>query len=55
MEQFLKILALALVTMLAILLLRKRTTEFAMVLSLVCISELCFYAATTLQPVIDML
>ena len=55
MEQFLKILALALVTVLAILLLRKRTTEFALVLSLVCISALCFYAATTLQPVMDML
>lgn len=55
MDSFIKILSLALVTVLAVLLLRKRAAEFSTVLSLVCITALCFFAATTLQPVMDML
>ena len=55
MDRFFQVLALVLVAISAILVLRKRAGEFALVLSLLCISALCFFALTTLQPVLDML
>ena len=55
MDRFFQVLALVLVTVSAILVLRKRAGEFALVVSLLCISAVCFFAMTTLQPVLDML
>lgn len=55
MERFSQVLAVALVTVTAILVLRRRTGEFALVLSLLCIGTLCSFAMTTLRPVLDML
>lgn len=55
MDRFSQILAAALVTVTAILVLRRRTSEFALVLSLLCIAGLCLFAVTTLQPVMEML
>ena len=55
MQSFFQVLAMALVTVTAILVLRKRTGEFALVLALLCIGALCLFAVTMLQPVMDML
>lgn len=55
MDRFFQVLALVLVAISAILVLRKRAGEFALVMSLLCISAVSFFALTTLQPVLDML
>ena len=55
MERFYQVLAIALVTVTAILILRKRTGEFALVLTLLCISILCYFAVTMLRPVLDLI
>lgn len=55
MDRFYQVLAIALTTVTAILVVRKRTGEFALVLALLGISTLCFFAMTTLRPVLDML
>ena len=55
MQSFFQVLAMALVTVTAILVLRQRTGEFALVLALLCIGALCLFAVTMLQPVMDML
>lgn len=55
MEGFSQALAVALVTVTAILTLKKRSGEFALVLALLCVAVLCLFAMTTLRPVLDML
>ena len=55
MDRFFQVLALVLVTISAILVLQKRAGEFALVLSLLCIAAVSFFALTTLRPVLDML
>lgn len=50
-----QVLALAVVTVTAILVLRKHVGEFALVLAVLCAAILCTFAVTTLQPVIEML
>ena len=55
MEQFFQVLAVALITVTAILFLRKRAGEFTLILALLCISVLCYFAVSMLQPVLELL
>ena len=53
MDSFFQVLVIALVTVIAILVLRKRVEELALVMTVLCISVLSFFAVTMLQPVLD--
>lgn len=55
MTLFGQILAVAIVSVAAILILKKTGGDFAMVVSLVSVCVLCVFALTMLQPVMDML
>ncbi len=55
MEDFIRVIVLALASMAAISALKKRAGEFSLVLSLVCIGALGLYAAMRLKPVLDLL
>ena len=53
MDSFFQVLVIALVTVIAILVLRKRVEELALVMTVLCIAVLSFFAVTMLQPVLD--
>ena len=53
MDSFFQVLVIARVTVIAILVLRKRVEELALVMTVLCISVLSFFAVTMLQPVLD--
>ena len=54
MEYFFQVLVIALVTVIAMLVLKKRVGELALVLAVLSISVLSYFAITMLQPVLDM-
>lgn len=55
MQTFLQVLAAAVITVTAILVLKKYNGEFGLLLALVCICSLCVFALTLIRPVMDMM
>ena len=55
MQTFLQVLAAAVITVTAILVLKKYNGKFGLLLALVCICSLCVFALTLIRPVMDMM